>query len=111
MEFFYEFVYHKEAMILEFLNYTSDRFMKGPLEGSMSLKKCGQLIDYMADKSEKAKQYEVATQSLEQSGVLLSPTRTRGLFGSVTKFFTKVSGIQKRNRQRYMTVYTNMEKK
>ncbi len=110
VELFYEFAYLKEAMLLEFLNYTSDGFTKGPLEGSVSLKECGRLIGYVADISEKEEQYEAAAQRLEQSGVLLSPTRTRGLFGSITNFFGKVSGIQKRNRQRYMVVYTNVDK-
>lgn len=110
VELFYEFAYLKEAMLLEFLNYTSDGFTKGPLEGAVSLKECGRLIGYVADISEKEEQYEAAAQRLEQSGVLLSPTRTRGLFGSITNFFSKVSGIQKRNRQRYMVVYTNVDK-
>ncbi|HHU95772.1 MAG: hypothetical protein QM237_05245 [Bacteroidota bacterium] len=111
VELFYEFAYLKEAMMLEFLNYTSDGFTKGPLEGTLSIEECRRLVSYVADISEKAEQYEAAAQQLEQSGVLMSPTRTRGLFGSITNFFGKVSGIQKRNRQRYMVVYTNVDKK
>ncbi len=111
VELFYEFAYLKEAMILEFLNYTSDGFTKGPLEGTLSMEECRRLVGYVANISEKKEQYEAAAQRLEQSGVLLSPTRTRGLFGSVTKFFRKVSGIDKRNRQRFMVVFTNVERK
>ena len=37
VELFYEFAYLKEAMILEFLNYTSDGFTTGPHEGTLSM--------------------------------------------------------------------------
>ncbi|NMB36997.1 MAG: hypothetical protein GX993_03010 [Bacteroidales bacterium] len=110
VELFYEFAYLKEAMFLEFLNYTSDGFTTGPLEGTLSMKECKRLVDYIAGISEKEELYVMAAQQLEQSGVLQSPTRTKGLVSSITNFFGKVSGIQKRNRQRYMVVYTNVGK-
>lgn len=110
VELFYEFAYLKEAMFLEFLNYTSDGFTTGPLEGTLSMEERRLLVGYIADISEKEELYMMAAQQLEQSGVLKSPTRTKGLVSSITNFFGKVSGIQKRNRQRYMVVYTNVDK-
>ncbi len=110
VELFYEFAYLKEAMFLEFLSYTSDGFTTGPLEGTLSMKGRRRLVGYIADMSEKSELYVRAAQQLEKSGVLQSPTRTKGLVSSVTNFFGKVSGIQKRDRQRYMVVYTNVDR-
>jgi hypothetical protein len=107
-EIFYEFVYYKEATILEFLNYSSDGFTTGPFEGTISNDEFAKLFGYLATISENSERYEAVIKRMEESGVLERPTQTRGLISSTANFFKTVSGLNKKNHNRYYTVYTNV---
>lgn len=107
-ELFLEFVYSKESLILNALNYTSDGFTKAPFEGAISREKFELFFLELEEINKMAEQYEQAIDRLEESGVLQRPTQTRGLFTSTKDFLVWVSGSGKRNRERIHTVASNM---
>ena len=103
VELFYEFAYLKEAMFLEFLNYTW-QVPAGRL-GTLSMKECKRLVD-IAGITEK-ESYVMAAQQLEQSGAAVAT----GQSWSAPSRTSWQSFRHTENRQRYMVVYTNVRTK
>lgn len=108
VELFYEFVYRKESLLLNMLNYTSDGFTKAPFEGTVTNDEYVKFFLELEEINKNSEKYIQAAQKLEQSGVLQRPTHTRGLFSSVTGFVSWMSGSGQRRRDNIVTIASNM---
>lgn len=108
-ELFYEFVYKKESIALNALNYTSDGFSKAPFSGNITKENFEKFFLEIEDFNKNSDKYLLAAQRLEQSGVLQKPTHTKGLFSSVMDYIGWGGGVGKRFRNRILTVSSNLK--
>lgn len=106
VELYYEFVYRKESLLLNYLNYITDGFTKELFKGEITYEDYDKFFHELAMLNADSPKYKAAIQRLESSGVLQSPTRTRGLFG--TGMFSWMGGSKKRARKRVLTVVSNL---